>query len=482
MKPEAAFWQMPRLLALGFVCILVGAIGLLLIERSAPLSTLLSVFPKETILVVEWDNASHAWAQWRKSILFNAKERVRSFKLVGIPESLLSHGEIDKLTGLYDAFASDPSVQALFNSRAALAVLPEMEGQVPQAFSLARQWVLALHTNASHSIQHSPDLAKLLKLDTVTAFQGESIGHFLLPDGEKLVCWQRPGVILWALEERLLHQCISLHFQQMIRRHASLNDNPIWQRMKAQGGANANVFGYANLERLSPLLPWLQDLVDKAGAVKPHHIALYQYFGEQSDRVGVVALIDKEVISELAGTERYPAPQESLPGNPAEATALLFWTNWFNLKEVWAHVVQQANEETAAFLATVEQAIAENMGGSIDTFFDVFGQRIGVFINDQGTPYQANRSLGCLAIEVRDHGQVERLIKQLLAGLQVITVQSEAMEIHTVMLAGGLLQPAYSLVKNCLLVADNLELIEQARRYFALDEQDRASGQPRAAR
>jgi hypothetical protein len=465
------------LLAFVFVCLLTGVGSYFLIERPAPLPTLSSVFPKETLSVVEWNNAGQAWARWRKSFLLNSKARARILKFLGVPEPVQTFEEVDKLAGLYDAIATDPIVHALFNARAALAVLPELDAQASQPFSLTRQWVLALQTDTPFSLQHHSDLAKLFKLDTISVFQGETITHFTLPRGEKLAYWQQPGVVLFANEERLLQRCIQQHFQRMIRQHASLDDNPIWQRMKEQGGGDANVFGYADLERLRLRLPWLQEFMDKAGTLQPRYMALYQHFGEQTDRVGGLALVDSAVISAVAGNNQLPPPQGPLPANPTDATVLLLWTNWLNLKEAWSHVVQQANEETAAFLATVEQAVADGMGGTIDSFFDVFGQRIGVFINDQGAPDQANRSLGCLAIELRDRGQVERLIKQLIAGLQVITVQTGATEIHTVMLAGGLLQPAYSLENNRLLLADNIELIEQARHYFALDEQGGASQQ-----
>lgn len=471
MTPDSKGWQIPRLLGFVFICLLIGLGGFFLIDRPAPLPTLLSVFPKETLLVVEWNNADQTWARWRTNFLFSPKARTRFLKFLGASESLPCFDEADKLARLYDTImATNPIAHTLLSTRGALAFLPEPDEQGSHPFSLARQWVLALQTDTPFSLQQYSDLVKLFNPGTVSVFQGESIRHFTLPGGGELVCWQRPGVVLCAQEERLLHRCIQLHFQRMIRQYLSLSDNPIWQRLKERGGGDADVFCYADLERLHPRLPWLQELMDKAGALQPRHVALYQHFGEQTDRVGGLALIDSEAISAMAGMNQPPPLQGPLPGKFADATALLLWTNWLSLKDVWNRVLQQANEDTAAFLETLEQAVAESVGGSIDTFFNVFGQRIGVFINDQSVPYQANRSLGCLAIEVRDHDQVERMIKQVVAGLQVITVPSDATEIHTVMLAGGVLQPAYSLEKNRLLLADNIELIEQARHYFALDE------------
>jgi hypothetical protein len=72
--------------------------------------------------------------------------------------------------------------------------------------------------------------------------------------------------------------------------------------------------------------------------------------------------------------------------------------------------------------------------------------------------------MGGLIFEMRDRAAVETMIKQLLDGLQVITVKSGGIEISSVMLAGGLLQPAFALVDNHLILADSVELIEQLRQ------------------
>lgn len=479
MKDDTPRDAFPRLLVLVFFFLLLGTCAFFLIERQKPISNLLTVFPNDSLLVIEWDNAAQTWQHWRNSLAVSKKVSSRLLNLFDNPEQFASLiGEIDNLAMLYDSIATYPIVRSLVSAPAALAVLPEAGEQTSVPISLARQWVLAVRAEAAFSIQHHPDLSQWIQLETTTVFQGETISHFSLPGGEKFVSWQRSDVVLCAREVRLLHRCIQLHLQRMVHQNSGLADNPTLQRLKGQSNVRTNVFCYADLERLQGRLAWLRELIEKAGVFQPGHIALYQYVGKQTNRVGGVVTFNREAIFAVPGFDHIPPPQGPLPGDFADATALLLWTNWFNFKEVWSYVVQHAHEEAATFLAAMEQAVTESMGSSIDSFFDVFGQRIGVFLNDQSIPYQSHQSLGCLAIEVRDRDKVERLIKQLITGLQVITVQSDATEVHTVMLAGGLLQPAYSLEKNRLFLADTMELIEQARGYFALDEKHSEQDQP----
>ena len=56
------------------------------------------------------------------------------------------------------------------------------------------------------------------------------------------------------------------------------------------------------------------------------------------------------------------------------------------------------------------------------------------------------------------------MLKRLLAGLQVIKVVTGGMEISSVIMAGGLLQPSYALVDKHLIFADTVALIEQVQR------------------
>ena len=52
-------------------------------------------------------------------------------------------------------------------------------------------------------------------------------------------------------------------------------------------------------------------------------------------------------------------------------------------------------------------------------FFDVFGSGFGVFINEQGVAPPSIRSMAGLYVEVHYPQQVDVMLKQLLAGLQL---------------------------------------------------------------
>ena len=72
--------------------------------------------------------------------------------------------------------------------------------------------------------------------------------------------------------------------------------------------------------------------------------------------------------------------------------------------------------------------------------------------------------MACVSVALRDPVQAAKALKALTAGLQAVTVVADGTEIVSVVMAGGLLHPAYALIRNQLVLADSVELIEQLLR------------------
>jgi hypothetical protein len=129
-------------------------------------------------------------------------------------------------------------------------------------------------------------------------------------------------------------------------------------------------------------------------------------------------------------------------------------------------------------MSAVAEQFFETTGYSLPAFFDVIADGFGVFIHEEFNHFQPLRSVGCLVLEVRDRAAVAAILQRLVTGLQVIAVQSGELEISSVLLAGGLLQPAFALIDNYLLLADSVSLIEQAYQQIrsGSDVQGQAQG------
>jgi len=199
------------------------------------------------------------------------------------------------------------------------------------------------------------------------------------------------------------------------------------------------------------------------------HFAIFHQADAEHDRLSIIAQFRQEQLTAFTDHYQLAAPLENAAGQRvSRETQLYFWTNWFHPKRLWHLGLQMGGRETGELMSFIAQQIFDKTGTTVDDFFDVFGNRFGVFMNEQGRPPQTTQSLAGLFIEVRDQQKVEVMLKQLLDGLQLVKVITGGTEIVSVIMAGGLLSPAYALVDNHLILADSVGLIEQVQRQGGL--------------
>ena len=284
-------------------------------------------------------------------------------------------------------------------------------------------------------------------------------------EGYSLTCWLQRGVLICAQDPALVQRCVDQGLQRMVRVHSGLQLNAAYQRLKYHDQDHADMLFYADLERMQHWLSMFRGNGIRSGGLLPRHLAFLHFIGGEKDRLRLIALVEKEALNAFTSQHQLVPPvDEPVSLLVSRETVFSLWTNWLTLEKLWDFGLQSSNPDIDALMTSAAQQLSETTGRPFDTFFDVFGNGFGVFVNEQEVPHQSSRSMGCLAIEVRDRPAVETMIKQLVANLQVITVKSGETEISSVVLAGGLLQPAYALVDNYLILADSVELIEEARQ------------------
>ena len=467
---------MNRLLALLLLCVFAGSSVYLLIVRPKPDTGLVDYLPEDTLVVIEWDNVARAWAGWRHSPAGVKTYQPNFFKILeqlGVRDTFADDSR--KAIVFLEHLAKRTFFQSLLSQKAVLAFLPDTCGQPYSSASLSRQWVLALETGPDFSPQQLQDFFGSVQSQQTTVYQGEPLVTLVLKEGHSLSYWRQRDIVLCAQEVTLVQRCINQSLQRMVRPRSGLQLNAAYQRLRLHGRNRADVFCYADLEALQHRLPVLQEIDAESGGFMPRQLALFHFGEADKYRLGIAALADKEAVT--AFTARYqlaPPAAGSAPRPILGKTGFSFWTNWFKPRELWQLGLQRADPDVVALMTSVGQQLTEITGKSLDAFFDVFGNGFGVFIHEQAVPHQSNRSLGCLILEMRDRPAVASMVKQLVAGLQVVTVKSGEMEISSVVLAGGLLQPAFALVGKYLILADSVDLIEQAWQQVRPDPDDGA--------
>jgi len=463
---------MTRLLTLLFLCLVAGVSGYWLAVRPTTRAELVDYLPEDPLALIECDNFARSWEQWQRRLDGEKTPRPHYFKIlaqVGIPAAFLDDSR--KAIDFLEHYSRRPGFYSLLSTHAVLALFPESGSQLSVPPPLAKQWVLALQLPSDFSLPQFQEFFGSVQSQQTVIYQGESLVTLVFQDGQTLFYWIQRGVVLCAREVTLVQRCIDQSLQRMVRARSGLHLNPVYQRLRQHGRNRTDVFCYADLEKLQRWVPMLREIDTETGGLVPRQLALFHLAETEQDRVGVIAVANKEAVAAFTSQHQLASPISGPISLPmGTETGFSLWTNWFNPQRLWDFGLQRAHPEVVALMTAVGQQLAEITGKPLDAFFHVFGSGFGVFINEQVVPHQSNRSMGCVILEVRDRAAVATMIKQLVAGLQVITVKSGETEIASVMLAGGLVQPAYTLVDNYLFLADSVELIEQALQQIKRDQ------------
>lgn len=471
---------MTRLLYLFLLCTVVTLCSYVLVARFDSERALIDYLPDDTLAVVACDRV--AWAKddmhgSSVALSRNAKTWLRLLQRAGCDDALIS--AVRNTFSLCEKYATHPAVSFLTEHSAIFALLPDFDSQ--SSFSLDHQWLLVFRADTTDVSNQLAQILGGIRFQQHLSYHGEAIAHIALPSGIELFCWQSGSAYLVAGQQALIRRCIDLNRQQMVKTDVGIRSNPAFCRLRLADATPGSLYGYVDCARLLALLTQSQILEQTSDHLIPDQVAIRYNTSSGKHGIEITALADHDSMVSFRGRHRLP-PLIRLPSlqTPSPETGVAFWTNWFNLKDFWDYGLQQSQGDLAPLLYAIGQQITEGTGKSMDDFFNAFGGEFGVLATEQPADLQSSRFLGCLVMTVRDRATVAAMLKQLVAGLQVVTVRSDNVDIVTVALAGGLLRPAYALLGDHLILADSADLVELARRQL-LPDHDQKNASSRAA-
>jgi hypothetical protein len=366
-----------------------------------------------------------------------------------------------------------------------LGALNELSRRAGFSQLFAGHVLLALTSaQPGNDAQESPLLGRLLVLREVTpaidvrrefalvfgevaasstsTHQGQTLHHLRFAQGQQLTYLLHDNLLLWAFNTHIVHQSVQQLVQLLVPTHTRRQSSATFLRLRQMAGDDSEFFIYAQQQALRTLLPQAVSFVDTLGWPIPTHLALFANPMPKGERLVVAALADEQQLHDLR--QRYhlrlPAMKPALERLSA-STGLVLWTNWLHLEQSWASLQNQGPADLATLLRQGVESLADMAGMSVESFLGLFGSEVGLFLDYIHAPHQAPRSKACLTIEILDHQRIEAVCKRLVAGLQTVEVLSSGLRIVTTILANGLLQPAYALFDQQLVLADGVELIER---------------------
>jgi len=458
---------MKRLSSLFLLVVCISLLCFLLTANLKANPEVTDLLPADTIALIECAHFARTWAGWQRSSIgkkLNDPEVPRILELLDLPKSQIA--EFKAARAALGNIASDSYFDSLFAKQSVVALLAQPQGQALDSAALLKNLVLIVPAGSGPFSQRQVErMLGPVRSTGATVYQGVPLITISFHSGQTVFCCQHQGLLICALDPKPVQRCIDQSLNRMVQTCSGLQLNQAYQGLKKSTNAQTDLFLYADLtELLRQGLP--------AGGAKalemgllPHHLAILHQEEADHDRLSIIAQVRPAQLT--AFTDRYQlAAQVENPvaQRISSETQLYFWTNWFQPKRLWHFCQESCGQEIQELLAFFAQCLVEDTGKTIDEFFDVFGSRFGVFINEQRVPPLSLQALACLYVEVHDQQQVDVMLKQLLAGLQMVTVFTGGTEVVSVIMAGGLLSPAYALVDNHLILADSVGLIEQVQR------------------
>jgi len=455
---------MKRLVRLLFFLIMIGLLGFLLTINVKPEPEAVDFLPTETLALVQWEHLARSWGAWQDSAIgkkLNDRNLPKILKQLGVAEPEVFG--FKALIDLLDRFSKASFFSKIFSTKAVMALLPTLDNQPFTGASLFKHLVLLVPQGVGlPSTEQLEEFFGPVESNRSAPYQGVELVTLTFRSGQALTFCRNRGQLIIALDASPVQRCIDQSLSMMVLARTGLQANQAFQSLKNRAGDQSSFFLYTDLAALLRLLPALPLESTPEHRLVPHHFALFHQADAGDDRLTAIAQLPSESLAAFTARNQLAPPAKDQVGQrlPPD-TQFHLWTNWFKLKDLMDFGLQMKDQEAGALLYLLLQRVIEGSGKTSEEFFDVFGSQFGVFITEQQIAQQPNRTMSCLYLEVRDQQEAAAMLKRLLRGLQVITVLTGGVEIGSVNMAGGLLQPAFALKENHLILADSVALIEQ---------------------
>ncbi|WP_448873843.1 hypothetical protein [Desulfobulbus propionicus] len=445
------------------VLILAGSIVGLTLFPQRPLGPI-DLIPRETTALLEGGDLARDWSEWRQGLVGKTvfhPDFPPFLEQLGFDRQPVDH--LFSWVGALDRVVADDGFQFLFSHPSVVALLPGQLGNAHEPKAVLN-CLLVVHQLDNPEVfpQVLSQFFGKITTRSTSVFQGLQLTHVQFEQGIQLSWFVHESLLVWSFDQRVIHRCANHLLQQLIPIQASIQQNSPYARLKKLSGKSVQTFAYLRLGAFTALLPGAQQGYGEERFF-PDHLAISRSSTPSHGASFVASALAES--GQFAFVKKHFQFRDGVaPPCRAEFsadTSLYFWTNWFKPEVFWPWL-QQENERS-------RQSRLEQWFGGLDTagkvtlktFLLLFGDELELMINRLRAPHQFPLAMACMTVELRNQQLVAELLKRLLHKIQTIEVVTRGLTIQTMLLADGLLQPAYSLVNNRLIVADCVELIEK---------------------
>lgn len=451
------------------VFLLLAAVGLSLVlygltRQLDDTSHLADLLPLEATAFVESSDLSNFMQQWPDNII--GKMVSRSYFADFAARLGFDASQSAKLTkALLEAKRRSQVIRsALFTRHTIIALLPGSKAEHADWSEIVSRLIV---------LQHCPEEKQWVLLLTrlcgpvsstvTTYYQGERLLTLHFSQGMQVSYFVYNDMVAWSLDAQLLHHCVDQALQRFVFFRTSLGEevNHTWNSNRTKGFVET--FLYVKPEAMTTLFGLAPEWFANAGLPAPHALTFVNEVQGVKQHIIFTAFLDDGQQARFQSAHHLADAQEHAPlGRLTKNTSFALWTNWFQallLLQSWDSMtdfpLKYMGDDMLSNLKSVT-------GLEPRKFFDLFGQELALYMDtspQQGEQYP--HILMSMGVALRDPSVIAGLLQNLVSGLQKVHSLSAGIDIVTLVLANGLMQPAFSVTDKYLFMADSSDLVKQ---------------------
>ncbi len=451
------------------VCAVIG--GLFLLPHTfQPLPDLDEFLPDNTLAFVQVKNFAKTATVFKNSPFGQelvAPTLERALDQLEVEQDL----KRDLLTfiGLFDHAVEHPLFKTVLNKQSALAVLPP-KTQYNDAKAFLKDnliFITQIKTSLSTIVAPESLLRKALPAGMQvqhTPYKKTTITTLELNHQKRIYFGIIEQTLIVALDSHPIKRCIEFAKNRLLRSGITLHHQSEYRTLLEDAHSNPDMVLYAHLPAAFQVLSRFDHTFPSGVHLdKQERLLLSMQNNNEHHQIRLVLKHFTQRASNIIDHFQLAAPVKAPHLNTiASGASVYFWTNWLDFSKLWRIHSMAPDLKTAPLMFSIAQKIYEHTGVDIYTFVDLFGAEFGFFL--QNIPKQSFTTIPtvCFQIQLRDPERVEQLLSTLLKDIPTRTTQlNETTKAVSLIMAGGLIQPAYVIQGDWFFLADTTSQLQQ---------------------
>lgn len=299
-------------------------------------------------------------------------------------------------------------------------------------------------------------------------YRGRVIRKFTFGDKLSFFTTVTDGLFIASLSQELIELCINNSILNMTTGHTGLKENIAYLNLKERANDRDDEFVYVDMNNILPILQhtiytwglpshngYVDDIYPGGKSIVKHAV-IFRTSGKRTRNYSGIVKFNEDILHIDSKVLHLMAPERDpvvslIPDN----NVVHLWMNIFNPDKLWNMLRNSRHISTGILLEPIEKLIRTRTEYTIDAILPLLGTQVSLNIAEIKSSGIIPMPKISLYLQVNDRITIEKLLKQLFAGLEVRQSSVRGIDIYSIILADGLMQPSFMFYDKFLVLADS---------------------------